>query len=304
LSIATASLALGANQAWAQFPAFLLTSPTESSALVTGQDVTVRWSGGDPSNPIGIQLIDVSANAVVAGWGSFANTGSRVVTLPPISQLTCAHIYRFYVENTEPRTDWTYGPLFVIACGDQTAGGVVTATAFVGDGSGLTGITAATADTATFATSAGSASTASNAMALGGILPASFARVDADNAFTGSQTIVGNITQTGNLTTSGTVRIGDGTPIVGHLSARFNPGFPALKPGTCSAAAFPFSGVADGDTVALGVPSSRLTGGGVLQYFAWVSASDIVSIRVCNIDQNTPQKMAATGSIRIDVWKH
>jgi len=252
---------------------------------------------------VNIVLIDTNPFAFAAGFGVGANTGARVVTLPPISQLKCAHLYRFYIEDY-PLTQWTYGPQFVVTCGEQTTGGVVTATAFVGDGSGLTGISVATATTANFATSAGSANVAGNSMALGGISPASYARVDLGNAFTGSQNIVGNIIQTGDLTTSGNITIGGGTPIVKHLSAMFNPTFPNLKPGACSVAASPFSGVADGDTLALGVPSSRLTGGGVLMYFAWVSANDVVSIRVCNIDPNSPQKSAATGNIRIDVWKH
>jgi len=303
LVVGMASLILCPTQASAQSEGFLLTFPTDGAALVTGQNVEVRWTGGDPSNSIGISLINVSENAVWAGWGSFPNSGSRVVTLPPLSQLPCAHTYRFYLENTE-RTNWTYGPTFVITCGDQTVGGVIKATAFVGDGSGLTGISVATADTANFATSAGSAGVAGNSLALGGVPPTSYARLDISNAFTGSQSIVGNISQVGNLTTSGTVAIGAGTPIVRHLSASFNPTFPTLKPGACSVAAFPFTGVADGDTVALGVPNSRLTGGGVLQYFAWVTATDTVSLRVCNIDPNSPQKSAATGSIRIDVWKH
>jgi hypothetical protein len=297
-------LTLFAHPVWAQaFKAFELTFPTEGAALVTGQDVTVKWSGGDPANSIGIALIDVSANAVAASWGSFPNTGSRVVTLPPLSQMTCAHTYRFYVENAE-RTAWTYGPLFVVTCGDQTSSGVITATAFVGDGSLLTGINAATANSANFATVAGSSNLAADAAALGGAPPSKYARVDMGNAFMGAQSIVGNITHSGNLATAGSVAIGDGTPITKHLSALVNPTFPALKPGACSVASVVFTGVADGDTLALGVPSSRLTGGGALQYFAWVSAIDVVSVRACNIDMNSPNKTPATGNIRIDVWKH
>jgi hypothetical protein len=65
-----------------------------------------------------------------------------------------------------------------------------------------------------------------------------------------------------------------------------------------------FNGLADGDTLALGVPSARLSGGGVLQYFAWVSASNTVTVRACNIDPSSPQKTAGTGAIRVDAWKH
>jgi hypothetical protein len=261
---------------------------------------------------VNVVLIDTNPFTVTTGLGEGPNTGTRVVTLPPTSQLKCSHRYLFYIEDAA-RTRWTYGAPFIVTCGDQTMSGVVTAAAFVGDGSGLTGITvttantanfAATANSANFATTAGSAASATNSMALGGISPASYARLDIGNAFTGSQDIVGNIRQTGNMTVSGNVTIGGGTPITKHLSATFDPVFPNLKPGACSIAAFPFSGVADGDTLALGVPSSRLSGGGVLQYFGWVSANDVVTIRVCNIDPNSPQKAGGTGTIRIDVWKH
>jgi hypothetical protein len=300
---ATVLLTCCSSYAWAQFPGFAITSPTEFAALTTSQDVPVKWTGGDPSDLVNILLIDIPANTAIGGWGPFPNTGTNIVPFSTLPQLKCAHSYKFYVANTQV-LNFTYGPSVTIVCEDQTVAGVVTATAFVGDGSGLTGITAATANTANFATSAGSANTAGNAAALGGLLPGSYARVDIGNAFTGSQSIVGDLTQTGNLATTGTVTIGGGTPIVKHLSASFDPGFPTLKPGVCATADFPFSGLADGDTLALGVPSSRLTGGGVLQYFAWVSASNTVTLRVCNIAPNSAQKTVATGSIRVDVWKH
>ena len=53
--------------------------------------------------------------------------------------------------------------------GNQAVNGTVTATNFVGDGSGLTGITLAnanTANTANFATTAGTAASATNALSL------------------------------------------------------------------------------------------------------------------------------------------
>jgi hypothetical protein len=58
--------------------------------------------------------------------------------------------------------------------------------------------------------------------------------------------------------------MGSGTPIVEHLSATFNPSFPGLKPSTCATANFTFTGASDGDTLALGVPNARMTGGGTI----------------------------------------
>jgi transposase len=88
-----------------------------------------------------------------------------------------------------------------------------------------------------------------------------------------------------------------------HLSATFNPSFPALKPSTCATANFTLTGASDGDTLALGVPNARTTGGGTIADFAWVSAADTVTIQGCNISAS-PQKTAGSGAIRVDLWKH
>ena len=83
----------------------------------------------------------------------------------------------------------------------------------------------------------------------------------------------------------------------------FNPKFPALPPLTCSSQNFTYSGASDGDTLLLGVPSSRMNGGGTVVYTAWVSAANTVTIQVCNVFAS-PQKSAGTGAIRVDIWKH
>ena len=168
--------------------------------------------------------------------------------------------------------------------GNQTVNGNVSATNFVGVGAGLTGVDAAT---------------------LGGILAGNYARLDIGNGFTGNQSITGNVALSGNLSTGGTAVVGGGTPIVKHLSLTFNPSFPLLKPSTCATpASFAFAGASDGDTLALGIPNSRMTGGGVLQYFAWISAANTITIRVCNIDPSAKQTTLGSGVIRVDDWKH
>ena len=83
----------------------------------------------------------------------------------------------------------------------------------------------------------------------------------------------------------------------------FNPKFPAIPPLTCADQNFTFTGASDGDTLALGVPSSRMNGGGVVVYRAWVSAANTVTIEVGNVF-SAPQKTAGTGNIRVDIWKH
>ncbi len=152
---------------------------------------------------------------------------------------------------------------------------------------------------ATSALSANVANQATNSLSLGGILATDFARLDIGNAFTGSQNVAGN------LAVIGTTALGSGgTPILKHMSSTFTPAFPALKAQACSSANFTFTGVSDGDTIALGVPTSRMTGGGTMNYFAWVGAANTITIRACNSDASAKQTMAGSGSIRVDVWKH
>ena len=108
----------------------------------------------------------------------------------------------------------------------------------------------------------------------------------------------------GDVAASGSVAIGGGTAITEHLSLTFNPSFPPLKPGICSSANFTFTGASDGDTIALGVSNAMMTVAGIPNYFGWVSAANAVTIRACNLDPNVNQKTGASGTIRVDVWKH
>src|SRR5262249_3101155 len=153
--------------------------------------------------------------------------------------------------------------------GNQTVNGSVSATKFAGNGAGLTNINPANisagtanisilgnAATATSANVANSALDATNADNLGNVAAANYARLDIGNAFTGNQSV------NGSEAIAGSVSIGNGTPITKHLSALFNPSFPALGKFTCATASFALSGVSNGDTTALGVPNARMTGPG------------------------------------------
>ena len=162
--------------------------------------------------------------------------------------------------------------------GNQGVSGSVSAISFIGSGAGLTGVDAAT---------------------LGGIAVADYARLDIGNSFNGNQSLTGNLSISGNLS------IGGGTAITKHLSALFNPSIAALKPTTCTTASFTLIGASDGDTIALGVPNARMIGGSgvILNYFAWVSAPNTITIQVCNVG-SSPQKTPGSGAIRVDLWKH
>ena len=195
--------------------------------------------------------------------------------------------------------------------GNQTVNGNVDASLFLGDGSGLTNLNPAQLASGTAAinisgtaASAVNATNAGNASNLGGVAASNYARLDIGNNLSGNQSVTGNVSASGNLSIGGSTTIGGGTPIVEHLSATLSPSFPALKPSTCATANFTVTGPSDGDTLALGVPNARTSGGGTIVYFAWVSAANTVTVRACNIDPNAPQKTAGSGVIRVDLWKH
>jgi len=128
--------------------------------------------------------------------------------------------------------------LSVDGSGNLVASGSVTATSFSGSGSALTNVTAATANdlncTGCVAPAevsfnyAGSASqggaattavTASDALSLGGVTAANYARLDIGNSFNGNQSVTGNITLTGSINTALRLETTAGSPnVVGGYS--------------------------------------------------------------------------------------
>jgi len=206
--------------------------------------------------------------------------------------------------------------------GNQTIAGTLTATSLIGSGSALTGVTASGLNCSgciantqlgvTYAVGDSKGGNALNALMLGGLLPSAFAPakgstvyvVKAGDTMTGNLSLP-NLTASGKVSANGSLVVGSGgTAVTKHLSILVNPAFAALKPGGCTTATFTFTGASDGDTVALGVPNSRMTGGGNLVYTAWVAAADTLTLQACNANVNIPQKTAGSGSIRVDLWKH
>jgi uncharacterized repeat protein (TIGR03803 family) len=212
--------------------------------------------------------------------------------------------------------------------GNQTIDGSVSASSvsatsftgsFTGNGSGLTGVLASGLNCAfcvgnsqlgiNYAGSTSQGGPAANSLMLGGLLPSSFQPAGSyastgANFFSGAQSITGNLSVTGNSATTGTTTIGSGgTPIVEHLSALFDPTL-TLRHGVygpfCLSETFTLSGVSDGDTVALGVPGTRMPSSNIM-YMGWVSAANTVTIRACSFGQTAS---FGTGAIRVDVWRH
>jgi uncharacterized repeat protein (TIGR03803 family) len=209
--------------------------------------------------------------------------------------------------------------------GNQTIDGSVSAssvsaTSFTGNGSGLTGVLAAGLNctfcvgnsqlSINYAGSASQGGAAANSLMFGGMLPSAFQPAGSyattgANFFSGTQSITGNLSVTGNSSTAGTMTIGSGgTPIVEHLSALFDPSFARLsRPlgNACTSESFTLPGVSDGDTVALGIPSTRMVDANTF-YMGWVSGANTVTIRACiYIGQFVN---FGTGAIRVDVWRH
>jgi hypothetical protein len=126
-----------------------------------------------------------------------------------------------------------------------------------------------------------------------------------NNTLTGNQTINGSESVNGNLAVT-SLNIGGGTLITQYDSATFTMTIPFLVPGARTTKTYTWSAVGSGtnDAIALGVPNSFLSAGGVLSFQAWESASNTLKIRARNVDQEGPPSRSVTDSIRVDLIKH
>lgn len=97
---------------------------------------------------------------------------------------------------------------------------------------------------------------------------------------------------------SGSLNIGGGTSILKHLSATSTLDFANLAAIGCEDLTITVTGVALGDTVAIGVPNGSVVANGT--FTGWVSAADTVTIRFCTVVSGNP----ASGTFRADVWQH
>jgi hypothetical protein len=130
--------------------------------------------------------------------------------------------------------------------------------------------------------------------------------LDVLNAFSGNQTVTGEISASGDLSTAGSLLIGGGTPIKQYVSATFAITMPSLKPSSCTQLTQTLQAVGSGtnDTVALGVPNSFMSVGGFLIFQARESAPNTIKIRIWNLSPAGPPAASATGTIRVDLFKH
>lgn len=83
------------------------------------------------------------------------------------------------------------------------------------------------------------------------------------------------------------VIVNGGTPVKKILSASASLNFGATAAGECDALTITVTGAAVGDTVSLGLPHTLVNGDAYQSFYAWVSASNTVSVRRCNLTNTT-----------------
>jgi hypothetical protein len=198
--------------------------------------------------------------------------------------------------------------------------GVVTATKFIGDGSALTGIVGGGGGNGIFTSNGsftvsngtpgltitqtgagvGIVSTSSGA---GAAIKGIAAGTGPAGVFQGNGgTILQALGTTGEVfrADDGGIAIGQGQTISQHISATATLQFPQFQQASCSDLPVNVAGVADGDTVSVGVPAALATAPAV-QYTGFVSSPGVVTVRACAL-QAVGALPAAT--VRVDAWKH
>ena len=103
----------------------------------------------------------------------------------------------------------------------------------------------------------------------------------------------------GNQTTSGSLTIGGGTAIAKVLSATAALDFGAVAANTCSDLTVTVTGAASGNVVSLGIPAALGATAG-LEFTGFVSASDTVTVRACNVTTGASAD-PASATVRVQV---
>lgn len=105
------------------------------------------------------------------------------------------------------------------------------------------------------------------------------------------------------VATATSIAIGGGTVITKHLSATASLDFGATAAKTCDDLTIAVNGAADGDTVSLGVPNA-LASAAKTTITGFVSATNTVTVRRCNINPDAAADDSAAATVRADVWQH
>src|SRR6266571_2192213 len=199
----TTTLAFSANPVTAGNPVVLTAGVTSSFGLPTG---TVAFFSG--STAMGTQPVVCGSAALTVEDSESAGVGSNTIT----AQYTPA-VPAFAASSTSMSLTINESGVVLTSgnntlTGNQTINGTVSATSFIGDGSGLNNVTASGLSCLAcignqqlginYAGSASQGGPALNALMLDGQPVGSYATTGA-NLFSGDQNIAGNLTATGSL---------------------------------------------------------------------------------------------------------
>jgi hypothetical protein len=273
ISLSFASASCGAGSAVTAHPFTCTAFPTFGANTFTGNQAMPSLTVSN----ITTNLISVTngSNAIVA-----STTGSGLAAIVASSSAG---------PGVSASSPFGQAVLGTSSGGTGVSGNATTGTGVIGvssSGAGVTGNTSSTSPTAAAGVFNNSGTTNTGNILLGQYQGTKQFAVDAK----------------GDVTASGSVTIGGGSPILEHLSATPTIIVTPIAPSNCiTISNVSVPGASDGDTLALGVKNAMVPGGS-LNYFAWVSAPGIVTIRVCNIKGSTNTQI--TGTIRVDIWKH
>ncbi len=110
-------------------------------------------------------------------------------------------------------------------------------------------------------------------------------------------------TATSTFSSAGALTIAGGTAILKHLSATASLNFPIIGANSCQSLTITVTGAADGDTVALGVPTALANASSTFAVTGFVSAANTVTARICQVATSASSDPAAA-TVRADVWQH
>ena len=108
-----------------------------------------------------------------------------------------------------------------------------------------------------------------------------------------------------NLNVPAAISVGGGTAVTKIISGTGSLDFTALAARSCEVVNITVTGAADGDVVSLGIPNALANAEGATQhttFTGWVSASNIVSVRRCNLTAATTVD-PARATVRAQVTK-
>jgi hypothetical protein len=123
--------------------------------------------------------------------------------------------------------------------------------------------------------------------------------VGASGTTTVSESPAGTFAVSGNVSSSGSLKVGGGTPVLKHLSATASLDFPSIAASSTAELTVTVTGAASGDTV-YAAPTGAPEAG--LVWSAYVSAANTVTVRMANHTAGAIDPAARTW--RADVWQH